>query len=385
VTLHYFFDSYEKTFSKKLSAAAGEFLSANVKFKLAGISDSPSQFWKDNDYFVTQINVSREYTITIKVSDAAANVIFRTALGDRSKETGYLKLKDITELEATVLNAFNEHLYKKTSDNFLTAKELQSIELNINNPEEEPQICLTFYLCANTSDEAGKIILMFPQFLIRSIEPLSQPESILELDNFNSCFVETDIIVGHSRITLEEVKNLEQEDIIILEKSNMYAMTLKNLNNSILNINPDPGILINLDNDNGGEIMKEAAGNIWDNLEVEMSAEFEKVKIRLGDLRQVVEGLVIDLASISENKIFLNVEQRQIAAGELIIVGDKFGVKITEVYNEAKPIKAEPVAVAPQSLQQMPQSALQADIEDESEEINDSDFDFNDYEIEDDV
>ncbi len=354
-----------------------------VKLKLVGIFDAPSTVGKNNDYFVTQINISQEHTVTIKISDTAANLILRTSLGDRAKETGYLKLKDITDLEAAILKAFNEFLYKKTSENFLTSKELKSIEHSLNN-EKEKTIYLSFYISGNTKDEEGKIIFIFPQFLIRSIRSLPQIEAPMELNYFNKCYVETDIIAGHSRITLEEIKNLEPEDIVILEKSNLYSMMFKNYKDFALNINPDPSILINLDDENGRETMKEITGNIWDNLEVELSAEFEKIKIRLGDLRQVVEGLVIDLASISHNKIYLTVEEKQIAAGELVIVGDKYGVKITEVYNDAKPIKPEPVAVVNQNINEGMKNTNSVNSQ-ISEEIDDSEFDFSDYEIEDDV
>lgn len=388
ISLHNYFDWYEKTFCEKLAWAGSEFLFTDVDFKLVGISDSPCQIWQDSDYFVTQVKVSREHAITIKVSDTAASLIFRSALGDRPKETGYLKLKDITELEATVLTAFNEFLYKKINGIFLTQKEIKSVENETNSKEK--MIYLTFYICGNTDNEAGKIIFMFPQFIMRNIIPINKPELPLNIDYFAPCLVETDIIAGYSRITLDDVQNLDLEDIVILEKSNLYSMILKNHENLRININPDSEIVINLDEDNGDDAVSKVTGNIWDSLEVDLSAEFEKVKIRLGDLRHVIEGLVIDVAPIAQNKLFLNVEGKQVAAGELVIVGDKYGVKITEVYNDAKSVKPEPVvAVASHSTHENHENAPIDQYSDEesseNDEIDDSDFDFSDYEIEEDV
>jgi len=403
--LHYYFDWYEKTFCEKLTGAGSEFLASDVEFKLVGISDAPCSIWKDSDYFVTQLRISKEHSVTIKVSDAAANLIFRKALGDRPKESGYLKLKDITELEATILTAFTEFLYKKISGNFITPKEIQSVKHKGNNNKERT-IYLTFYICGNTygfnegisknQDEAGKIIFGFPQFITKSIAPINKPECLLDIDYFTPCLVETDIIAGYSRITLEDVKNLDSEDIVILEKSNLYSMILKNHENLRININPDPNLVINLDDEeNGDDTVSKVTGNIWDSLEVDLSAEFEKVKIRLGDLRHVVEGLVIDVAPIAQNKIFLNVEGKQIASGELVIVGDKYGVKIIEVYDDAKIVKAEPIAaVTSQAIESARQdethdnphrSQNSDDMNHKENEINDSDFDFSDYEIEEDV
>lgn len=393
ISLHSYFDWYEKTFCEKLTWAGSDFLSSDIEFKLVGISDTFCSIWQDSDYFVTQVNVSREHSVTIKVSDAAANLLFRNALGDRPKETGYLKLKDITELEAKILTAFNEFLYKKISGNFLNSKEIKSIEDELKI--EERKIYLVFYINGNTDDEGGKVIFIFPEFILRSITSINKPELPLNLDYFNPCLVETDIIAGHSRITLDEVKNLELEDIVILEKSNLYSMILKNHENLRINLNPDPNIVINLDEDNGDNTVSKVTGNIWDSLEVDLSAEFEKVKIRLGDLRHVIEGLVIDVAPIAQNKLFLNVEGKQVAAGELVIIGDKYAVKITEVYNDAKSVKHEPaVAMASQSTENLQQHENFEDthsdqysdnMNSENDEIDESDFDFSDYEIEEDV
>jgi len=390
ISLHYYFDFYEKTFCEKLSDAASEFLASYIDFKLVGIGDELCSIWQDSDYFVTQVNVSREHSVTIKVSDAAANLIFRNALGDRPKETGYLRLKDITELEARILTAFNEFLYKKISGNFLTPKEIKSVEYELNS--EENTIYLIFYISGSTDDEAGKIMFVFPQFMLRSIAPVNKPELPLNIDYFSPCLVETNIIAGYSRITLDDVKNLDLEDIVILENSHLYSMILKNHENLRININPDPNIVINLDEDNGDDTVSKVTGNIWDSLEVDLSAEFEKVKIRLGDLRHVIEGLVIDVAPIAQNKLFLNVEGKQVAAGELVIVGDKYGVKITEVYNDAKSVKHEPaVTMASQSTENLRQhenahsDQYSNETNHEKDEIDDSDFDFSDYEIEEDV
>jgi len=389
ISLHYYFNLYEKTFCEKLTNAGSEFLVSDLQFKLVGISETPNQLWNDGDYFVTQIKLSKEHSVTIKVSDTAANLVFRSALGDRPKETGYLKLKNITEFEATILTAFNEFLFKKLSGNFLTPKEIKSVEYEVNS--EEKTIYLTFYIFGNTDDEAGKILFIFPQFIMRNIIPINTPELPLDINYFNPCLVETNIIAGYSRISLEEVKNLDTEDIVILENSHLYSMILKNHDSLKININPDPNIVINLDEDNGDNTVSKVTGNIWDSLEVDLSAEFEKVKIRLGDLRHVVEGLVIDVAPIAQNKLFLNVEGKQVAAGELVIIGDKYGVKITEVYNDAKAVKHEPaVAMASQSTENpIPHESAHteeySDKNDEQEEIDDSDFDFSDYEIEEDV
>lgn len=380
ISLHHYFAWYENAFCKKLSKAASEFLAHEVKFKLAGLSNTPNTIWNDGDYFVSQLGIFREYSVTVKVSDTAASFIFRNALGDKPKETGYLKLKSITELEASILTSLNEFLLKKIQPNFLTPVEIKSIEHKIENLEKS--VFLTFYIYNSGSIEAGKIMFIFPEFIIRNPIAVESPEMALSIDYFNPCLVDASIIAGYSRLTLDDVKNLDVEDIVILEKSNVYSMILKNHENMNININPNPSLVINLEEENGEITVNKTTGNIWDSLEVDLSAEFDKVKIRLGDLRQIIEGLVIDVAPIAQNKIFLNVEGKQIAAGELVIVGDNYGVKVTEVYSDAKP-------TAPQAMQPINtppnHTSMEQPQQAEDEEIDDSDFDFSDYEIEEDV
>ena len=108
--------------------------------------------------------------------------------------------------------------------------------------------------------------------------------------------------------------------------------------------------------------------NMWDVIPVEISAEFEKVSITLGELKQISEGVIVDVGAIYENKIFLKVENKPIASGELIIINDKYAVRVDEVYT------AGPAPAAQQAAPARPQQAgnNQAfnydnfDIEDES-------------------
>jgi len=390
ISLHSEFYWYEKAFCETLSRAASEFLATEMSFKLAAASYTPPAV-KDGSYFVTQIGLSKDHSLTMKISDSAANIIFRNALGDRAKETGYLQLKNITELEAAILTNLNEFLYKKISGNFLSPKEIKEKELQID--DEERKIYLTFYL-SGLGEEAGKIVFICPYFAIKNVTPTTLPEIPLSLDYFASSLVKTDIIVGFSRISLDDVKNLDAEDIVILENSNLYSMLLKDYNNLRININPDPNIVINLDNDNGEESVSKVTGNIWDSLEVDMSAEFEKVKIRLGDLRNIVEGLVVDVAPIASNKLFLNVDGKQVAVGELVIIEDKYGVKITKVFSDPKKVKKNEVvpinggnteSISHESYQEEHEEENISHNQSDSHEIDDSDFDFSDYEIEDDV
>ena len=113
----------------------------------------------------------------------------------------------------------------------------------------------------------------------------------------------------------------------------------------------------------GGNGMEEQTGvNLWDSIQVDMTAEFDKVKVTLGELKSIEEGLIVDLCSVYDNKVSLKVGGKMIALGELVIVNDRFGVRIEKV-NE------------PQSSSQ---PVSQEQIQEEKEE---EEFDYSDFEV----
>ena len=82
--------------------------------------------------------------------------------------------------------------------------------------------------------------------------------------------------------------------------------------------------------------------NLWDDIQIEINAEFEKVKMTIGELKQISQGQVVDLGSIFDNEISLFVEDRKVAKGELIIINDRYAVRLNEVLSNAT--QAPPLA-----------------------------------------
>ncbi len=120
----------------------------------------------------------------------------------------------------------------------------------------------------------------------------------------------------------------------MFENSNIESLTLSiNGENLPVRLNPNMDLLIPEEND-GGDNMSETHQNIWDSIEVEMYAEFDAVKISLGELKDIEDGLVVDLTSLYNNNVTLKVEGKPIASGSLVIVNDRYGVKINNIIAE---------------------------------------------------
>jgi len=384
------FHCYESSFSPAITRAGNDFLGTDLTVKLVSASYEPAFFWRDNDYFATQINHTKEFSVVLKVSTAAANLMFLEALGQRQQESGYLDFKEISELEIRILTAYIQAIYDKITPLFLDRKEINSILHTVQN---EKLVYLTFYISGDKDVEAGKIILSFPGFIFRKMEKIEPSKTLVGYDFFTDSSVETDILIGKTRASLDDLKGLEPDDVIMLDNSDLYRMYLKQHrgDNLEINVNPSHSLVLDLEDENGVDDIvnetKDSNANIWDSLEVDVNASFEKIKMKLGDLREITEGLVVDVASMAENKVYIEVENRHLATGELVIIGDKYGVRITEINREAKSREVgmlkEQAAEAQKTGGDEESDAIAAPVDDEDLEIQE-DIDDEDFEIDDD-
>lgn len=67
---------------------------------------------------------------------------------------------------------------------------------------------------------------------------------------------------------------------------------------------------------------------------LQVSVEVGRTKILLKDLLQMGEGYVVELDKLAGDPLDLYVNSRLIARGEAVKVGDKFGIKLTEVVSQ---------------------------------------------------
>lgn len=64
---------------------------------------------------------------------------------------------------------------------------------------------------------------------------------------------------------------------------------------------------------------------------LQISVEVGRSKILLRDLLQMGEGFVIELDKMAGEPLDLYVNSRLVAKGEAVMVGDKFGIRLTDV------------------------------------------------------
>ena len=72
---------------------------------------------------------------------------------------------------------------------------------------------------------------------------------------------------------------------------------------------------------------------------LQVSVEVGRSKILLRDLLKMGEGYVIELDKLAGEPLDLYVNSRLIARGEAVMVGDKFGIRLTDVVSTADRIE----------------------------------------------
>ncbi len=317
---------FSHSFSDSIKVAADEFFSDLFDFKLISVSKNINILFQGDDYFVTKIRIDKHHDVFFRASEEAVKIILDEILGQNRK----FKITNITELEAKIISSFNDYLYGSISRFLLPPPPKTQKRKNFDI------VHLTFFIKQKNAEEGAKFIVSLPQVLLLPQKIHTETEKF-ENTSFPTSKLDVKIKVGKTRFYLKELKNLEKEDIVVFEDSDVSTMRLvyKGFETDF-RITPNPGILTTIDNDNGGHNMERSAlsRSLWDEIQVEMGAEFEKVKITLGELKNIEEGLVLDLSSVYDNKITLKVEDKTIATGELIIVNDSYGVRITEVMAE---------------------------------------------------
>ena len=350
------------------------------------------------DFFTSQIKVENHRPIITRLSKDFVENILEHSLEAKNED---FKLNKLTPLEIKILNGFCEFCYKKLNEILIPVKEAKLSE------KSEKNINLLFMI-SSKNEHCSKMMISIPQ---DRVDLTSLKKTVIFKDeDFLNSRTTVRLKAGSSKITFDELQNLALDDIIVLENSELAKMTMiSGKVETKFNIKINPSLIIDINNDDEEDeqgniqIYDEVVmtKNLWDDIQIEINAEFEKVKMTIGELKQITQGQVVDLGSVFENEISLYVEEKKVAKGELIIVNDRYAVRLNEILNtsassdapvaskenieqatpatqkpQVKPqvqAKPQPRPIPPQKPAVKPAPAPQAKNEDEE-------FDYSDFE-----
>ncbi len=374
---------FSNAYPPVVQASSDEFFLPGLKFILIGISKNINTLMDKDAYFVTKIRIDKLHDMFFRTSEKAIGIILDRALG---KPNSRFNLNKLTDLEAKIITAFNDYMFNATSQ-FLTQAPPSLKRTNFD------VVHLTFLVKDVDTNAVAKFIITLPDELLAP-EVVTSKSDKFDYGDFSSSVIDVAVKVGSTKFKLIDIKNIDVDDIVVFDNSDTKHMVLKFKDyETDININPNLGLVMPVDNDGGNEEMAGENTNLWDSIEVEMDAQFDTVKITLGELKSIEKGLVVDLTSIYDNKVTLSVENKPIARGELVIVNDRYGVKIDEVI--AKTPKAENAAPEVAQNELVPEGQG-ADFDDSNMEFQEEtpaapaqntdeedEFDYSDFELED--
>lgn len=347
---------FDSVFTPVVESCSSEFFFDGFDYKLASISTNMNVLSQNDTFFVTKVKINSKNDVYIRISQDAINVILDKVLGKNNRR---FDLTEVTELEARIITAFNDFLYESLAPNFTIEPHRRYTEI----------LHLTYFVKSEISDSAAKFIISVPKDIL-SPQEIEKNESRFEDRDFANSLVDVKLILGSTTFPVADIKRLDVGDIVVFENSNSSEMTLV-CNNIVqkFQVKPNIKIIEPYDASGGGGMEDNTNTNLWDSIQVDMSAEFDKVKITLGELKSIEEGLIVDLCSVYDNKISLKVGGKSVASGELVIINDRFGVRIEKVNDSSSESSNEPEEPA--------------EIEAEEQAQNGDDFDYSDFEVED--
>jgi flagellar motor switch protein FliN/FliY len=79
---------------------------------------------------------------------------------------------------------------------------------------------------------------------------------------------------------------------------------------------------------------------VLENIDVMLSVEVGNTELKIRDLLRLNEGSVIELDRLAGDPLDIMVNGTMIAKGEVVMVGERFGVRFTEIVDPEKRVES---------------------------------------------
>src|SRR3989304_1315751 len=72
---------------------------------------------------------------------------------------------------------------------------------------------------------------------------------------------------------------------------------------------------------------------------LEVTVELGRTKMLISDLLQLGQGSVVELTKLAGEPLEILVNQKLVARGEVVVINEKFGVRLTDIISTAERVK----------------------------------------------
>lgn len=331
-----------------IAASIQEFWGQTMPTQLFSIASTPHYFWHMQDFYVAQkgLDDTGERWAQIRLSEGLCRFWFERVLGKNLDEPDFT-LEKIRNFEVYLLERFSRKLFQE-----LSPRLLKKPSRNAPDPQDDPLVHLVWNL-RGEADQLCQIVLSAPQSCLKTrLEESDGSPPALPLrwvvpdPVFYDVHAPVVLQIGTTPARLEDLQRLEPDDLILFENSRLDQWHLRHpadpaqwLPVPIHLPDPHPARLSHY-MQQGLHAMTDtttatAKPNLWDNLEVEVTAAFNPVKLPLKQVKEMEQGLVLEIGDLMDNRVSVEVEGHPVAWGELLVLGDKFAVRIQGLHEAA--------------------------------------------------
>lgn len=338
--------------SQSLQKGIEEFWGLSCPLRLFSIASNPHYYWHMEDFYVAQKGLDKEGKrwAQLRISEGLCQYLFETVLGKPANEADFT-LATLRGFEVLLLERFSRKLFQTVSPPLLKQPGKRSAP-----PDKDPLMHLVWIL-AGEPEQACQLILTVPHACLKTTleeaEAAPSPRWRLSEECLMHAHAEVSIRLGTTRARLEELEQLEPGDVVLFENSDARRWHLWDaISRQWLAVAveiPKNRIIQDFFVRQGSHAMTttdemQTKQNIWDNLQVEVTASFNPIKLPLKQVKEMEQGLVVEVGDLMDNRIVIEVEGHPIAWGELLVLGDKFGIRIQGLHEAARHVEQMPGA-----------------------------------------
>ncbi len=347
----------------KLYELINNFWGLETKSRLIAVSkEIKDQSWKG---LVSEWDSNTRLSGQLRVNKDLIEGLLDLSLGTRNQE---FKLKELTQLELSIFENFFVELENFWKDYW-----------RVGVPNAQGTYIYLIWVIELDNHEIGSLAIGVPPGIVPKNFGLTNKTAMYDFRDILQSLdisVPLDLSVGKSRLKIGDIRALEPGDLIVLENSSLDHIIWTKSEFERLHINIEiPG----KDNSkfasmyyDGLEMANMAEENtnedMLTDLPVELTAQFKSVQMPLQKIIELESGGILPLGLLMDSQLTLVAPgDRPIASGNLVIVGNQFGIKINKTnlkghYPKAK-LSSQAIDEArsnPQSMQQIPRTNTRA-------------------------
>lgn len=272
-------------------------------------------------------------------------------------------IKKVGHLELSIIQGFLSNLEAKMKEYW---------EIDSKHPYLMDLIYLV-WLVESDEGQIGRIAFGMPASFKPKKSVASPNKDVIDMNKLANTGIKVpiDFSIGKTKLSLSEIRSFESGDLVVFEESDLsrFYWHLGEIG-LVLPEEDHPVYLNDIENieDLAQDMIKPPHNNDEDllsSLPLELSAEFQKVLIPLKQVLDLKAGGVLPLGSVLDSELILTAQGKPVAKGELVIIGNQFGMRITDLLIGAKKMGPGPntaveiediFANQPQMKQEMPGS-----------------------------